>query len=83
MRDKSSTLHDMIILTLLMLALALPFLRLASDGAARMKMHFRTEEMAKPRAFTAETSRSVCTVMAAALTYEEPDGTFTQVKCEE
>jgi hypothetical protein len=83
MRDKASTLHDMIVVTLLMLALALPFLRAASDGAARVRMHFRTEEMAKPRDFTAETSRSVCTVMAAALTYENPDGTFTRVKCED
>jgi hypothetical protein len=49
-----------------------------------MKVHFRTSEMETPRAFSTETSRSVCTVMAAALSYEDPStGEYTHVACSE
>jgi hypothetical protein len=47
-------------------------------------VHFRTGQMTDPRAFTTETSRSVCTVMAAALSYEDPHtGEYTHVACGE
>jgi hypothetical protein len=82
MQAKLSAARDMLVAALLLLFLALPFLPIPGDGVARMRVHFRTSQMADPRAFTTETSRSVCTVMAAALSYEDPHtGEYTQVAC--
>ena len=84
MRLESASLREMAIGFLVLLALLLPMLPLAQDGTARMRVHFRTTEMAKPRAFTAEAPLGVCAAMAAALTYENPDtGEFTRVACGE
>jgi hypothetical protein len=84
MQAKLSTARDLVVAALLLLFLALPFLPIPGDGVARMRVHFRTGEMADPRAFTTETSRSVCTVMAAALSYEDPHtGEYTHVACGE
>ena len=75
-------LRDAITGGLVLTALALPFMRLPGDGAARMWVNFRTDEMQKAKAFSTETSRSVCTVMAAALSYENPaTGAYTRVDC--
>ena len=82
MQANLSTARDMVVAALLLLLLALPFLPIPGDGTAHMRVHFRTGQMAHPRAFTTETSRSVCTVMAAALTYEDPStGEYTRVAC--
>ena len=84
MQAKFSTARDMVVAALLLLILALPFLPIPGDGTARMRVHFRTGQMTDPRAFTTETSRSVCTVMAAALSYEDPQtGEYTHVACGE
>jgi hypothetical protein len=82
MRDKPSTLHDMVAGTLILLALALPFVPTLGDGSARMKVHFRAAEGEAARVFSANTSRRVCSAMAAALSYDNPDtGAFTRVNC--
>jgi hypothetical protein len=79
---QAKTLRDVAAGALVLAALGLPLAHLLGDGMARMQVRFRTTEMAKPRTFTTETSSSVCTVMAAALAYEDPGtGTFTQVDC--
>lgn len=84
MQGKPSTFRDVAAGVLVALALALPFVPLPGDGAARMKVHFRTSQAEPPHAFSTETSRSVCTVMAATLSYENPDnGAFTHVACSE
>jgi hypothetical protein len=84
MQGKGSTARDVAAGIFVAIALAMPFASMLWDGAARMKVHFRTSEMAKPRAFSTETSRSVCTVMAAALSYEDPStGEYTHVACSE
>jgi hypothetical protein len=84
MQAKLSTARDMLVAVLLFFVLALPFLPIPGDGTARMKVHFRTGQMADARAFSTETSRSVCTVMAAALSYEDPHtGEYTHVACGE
>jgi hypothetical protein len=84
MRGQRSIVRDVLGGILITAALAVPLLPLASDGTAQMHVAFRTGDMAKPRAFTTATSRSVCAVMAAALTYENPDtGTYTRVACSE
>jgi hypothetical protein len=84
MQDKRSTLHDIAAGAIVAAALALPFVPLPGDGAARMKVHFRTSDTGKPPSFSTETSQSVCTMLAATLTYEDPkDGAFTHVNCSE
>jgi hypothetical protein len=84
MQDEQSTLRDMAAAITVVAALALPFVPLPGDGAARMKVNFRTVETGKAQSFSTETSQSLCTVMAAALSYESAeDGAFTQVKCSE
>jgi hypothetical protein len=84
MQDKRSTLHDIAAGAIVAAALALPFVPLPGDGAARMKVHFRTSDTGKPQSFSTETSQSVCSMLAATLTYEDPnDGAFTHVNCSE
>lgn len=84
MQDRRWTLHDMVAGLLVVLALALPFVRLPGDSAARMKVHFRSDNSETPRVLSTETSRSLCNVMAAALSYDNPStGAFTEVKCTE
>jgi hypothetical protein len=79
-----STARDLAAGIFVVAVLAMPFASTLWDGAARMKVHFRTSEMEKPRAFSTETSLSVCTVMAAALSYEDPStGEYTHVACSE
>jgi hypothetical protein len=84
MRGDRTVLGELVAAGLVLTALALPFLHVPGDGTARMWVNFRTTEMAKAKAFSTETSRSVCTVMAAALSYENPTtGEFTRVDCRE
>jgi hypothetical protein len=84
MQAKVSTARDMVVAALLLFLLALPFLPIPGDGVARMQVHFRTGQMSDTGAVTTETSRSVCTVMAAALSYEDPHtGEYTHVACGE
>jgi hypothetical protein len=84
MHSKGSTVRDVAAGVFVVTALALPFASSLWDGAARMKVHFRTSEMEKARAFSTDTSRSVCTVMAVALSYEDPStGEYTHVACSE
>lgn len=82
MQDKRSTFRDAAAGLVIAAALALPFVPLPGDGAARMKVSFRTADAGQPRSFSAQTPQSLCTIAAAALSYENPeDGAFTQVKC--
>ena len=84
MQGERSTARDVAAGIFVFSALAMPFLSMLLDGAARMQVHFRTSAMAEPRAFSTETSRSVCTAMAAALSYEDPStGEYTHVACGE
>ncbi|MGO8916505.1 MAG: hypothetical protein ACLQJR_11425 [Stellaceae bacterium] len=82
MQDKRSMLRDMAAGLIVVVALALPFVRLPGDSAARMKVHFRSDNGETPRVLSTKTSASLCAMMAAALSYEDPDtGAFTQVNC--
>ena len=56
MQDKRWTLRDMAAGLLVVLALALPFVRLPGDSAARMKVHFRSDNGETPRVLSTETS---------------------------
>lgn len=82
MQSQHSVARDIAAGFFVVAALAMPFLPTLWDSEARIQVHFRTGEMAKPRAFSTETSSSVCTVMAAALSYENPStGEYTHVAC--
>jgi hypothetical protein len=82
MQGKPSAARDLAAGLLVLTALALPFMPFPGDGAARMKVHFRTDASGKPQLLSTQTSRSVCQVMAAALSYDNPEtGAFTRVKC--
>ena len=84
MQNWRMTMQDTAAGLIVLAALALPFVQFPGDSAARMKVHFRTESGEKPRVLSTQTSRSLCTVMAAALTYQNPDtGAFTEVNCSE
>jgi hypothetical protein len=84
MPGKTSMLRDLIGSGLVIAALSLPLLPVPGDGTARMRVNFRNDGDQKARSFTRETSRSVCSVMAAALTYENPDtGAFARVDCQD
>lgn len=64
------------------LGLALPFLPLPGDGMTRMEVHFRTGEMRRPHSFSADTKRSICQVMSAALAFEDrATGEYTRITC--
>jgi hypothetical protein len=82
MHGKPSVARDLAASLLVVMALALPFMPFPGDGAARMKVHFRAQASDKPQLLSTQTSRSVCRVMAAALSYDNPEtGAFTRVKC--
>jgi hypothetical protein len=81
-RERVSTLGDAAAGLVVAAALALPFLPVPGDVAAHMKVNFRTETGEPSRVLSTETSSSLCAVMAAALSYEDPGtGAFTEVKC--
>jgi hypothetical protein len=82
MLEKWSTARAIALSLPVFLGLALPFLPVPGDGAARMHVHFHTAGMAAPRAFSATTTRSICAVMAAALAFENHEtGAYTRVTC--
>lgn len=84
MQNKHATFRDLAAGIIVTLALALPFLQLPGNGAARMKVHFRSDDGGVARMLSTQTSRRLCTAMAAALSYEDPStGAFTEVNCAE
>ena len=83
MQLKRSTGRDLAISFLVLLALAIPFMRVPGDHMTWIHVRFHTRGMAAPRAFTARTLHSVCTVMAAALAYNDPrTGQYTRISCD-
>jgi hypothetical protein len=82
MRHKESTGRDLAILALLVLALAVPLMPVPGDYMTRVHVRFHAHAMAAPRAFTARTLHSVCTVLAAAVAYDDPrTGHYTRISC--
>jgi hypothetical protein len=82
MAQEPSPLRDATAVLLVLASLALPFLPLPGDGLAQMKVDFRVPGAKKPQLVSTNTSLSVCTAMAAALSYDNPKtGAFTRVSC--
>jgi len=85
MQVQLSTARDVAAAAFILAALALPVLiPLPGSDAARMQVRFRTGEMTTAKDFSTVTSLSACTVMAAALSFEDRDtGEYTRVACAE
>jgi len=65
-----------------LLGLALPLMPIPGDAPAHMEVRFRAAGARATHAFATRTMWSACTVLAAALTYEDPTtGTFTRITC--
>lgn len=74
--------RDLAISLLVLLSLAIPFMSFPGDHLTRMEVRFHASGIQPPRAFTARTLHSVCTVMAAALAYDDPKtGQYTRINC--
>ncbi len=83
MGRRQSTLRDVVGGALVLGALALPVVHTLSDGAARMEVRFRTNDMDNAKGFSAQTSQSACEVLAAALSYENrATGEYTHIACD-
>jgi hypothetical protein len=62
--------------------LAVPFLPLPGEHPTRIAVRFRTADMTRPGSFIVHTSSSICHVLAALLSYEDPTtGEFVQINC--
>jgi len=82
MHRKPSTARDIAAGTFVLAALTLPLVPLPGGNPAQMQVQYRTSEMAKAKDFSTTTSHSACTVMAAALSYENRDtGEYTRIAC--
>jgi hypothetical protein len=65
-----------------LLGLALPLMPLPGDTPAHLEARYRVAGMKAAHAFAATTSWTACTVLAAALVYNDPaTGTFTRITC--
>lgn len=82
MQLKWSTGRDLAISVLVLLSLSIPFMWVPGDHITLMHVRFHTRDMAAPRAFTAHTLHSVCSVMASVLAYNDPrTGQYTRISC--
>jgi hypothetical protein len=69
-------------LLLALLGLALPFIPVPGDHLTRIVVQFRRSEMAEPTRFTADTTTTICQVLAASMAYQNPvQGYYTRIGC--
>ena len=67
---------------IVLLSLALPFVRIPGEHPTRIAVRFQTAEMPRPGGFTVHISSNICYVLRALLSYQEPSsGEFVQVTC--
>jgi hypothetical protein len=67
---------------IVLLGLALPFIRVPGEHPTRIAVRFQTADMPRPGGFTVHISSSICYVMRALLSYQEPtSGEFVQITC--
>ena len=65
-----------------LLGLAVPFLPIPREHSTRIAVRFQTADMPRPNSFTVHTSSHICHVLAALLSYQDPDsGEFMQITC--
>jgi hypothetical protein len=67
---------------IVVLGLALPFLRLPGEHPTRIAVRFQTTDMSRPGGFTVHISSNVCYVLRALLSYQDTSsGEFVQIFC--
>jgi hypothetical protein len=67
---------------IVLLGLALPFVRVPWEHPTRIAVRFQTADMARPSGFTVHISSSICYLMRSVLSYQEPSsGEFVQISC--
>ena len=73
---------NMAVSSVLLAGLALPLMPIPGDGPTRITVVFHNVWMEKQQRFSTQVSRSLCTVVQATLSYEDPEnGDFTRVDC--
>jgi len=74
--------YERVLLTLALIGLAAPLTPIPGDHPARIAVQFRHPGMAAPRRFAAPGDASLCTILAAALSFQDrASGGFTRVDC--
>jgi hypothetical protein len=67
---------------IVLLGLAVPFVRVPGEHSTRIAVRFQTADMPRPGGFTVHISSTICHVLRAILTYQEPtSGEFVQITC--
>ena len=62
--------------------LAIPFMPIPSERPTRIAVRFQTADMPRPSSFIVHTSATICHVLSAFLSYEDPTtGEFVQINC--
>lgn len=62
--------------------LAVPFMPIPGERPTRIAVRFQTADMAQPSSFIVHTSATICHVLSAFLSYEDPTtGEFVQINC--
>jgi hypothetical protein len=67
---------------IVLLGLALPFIRVPGEHSTRIAVRFQTADMPRPGGFTVHISSSICYVLQALLSYQgSSNGEFVQITC--
>jgi hypothetical protein len=67
---------------IVLVGLAVPFIRVPGEHPTRIAVRFQTADMSRPGGFTVHISSSICYVMRALLSHQEPaSGAFVQIAC--
>jgi hypothetical protein len=67
---------------IVLLGLALPFVRVPGEHPTRIAVRFQTADMPRPSGFTVHISSGICYLMRSVLSFQEPSsGEFVQISC--
>ena len=81
LRAKQNDRRDAALLLVALLGLAAPFMPIPGDRPTRIAVAFQNTGMDEPARFTAHTTDNICHVLAAVLTFEDPNGGYTRIDC--
>lgn len=74
--------RDAALSLLILLGLAAPFMPLTDDHLTPMAVYVQDPDGAVARSFTTRTTTTICRVVAAAMSYDDPaDGSYRRIDC--
>ncbi len=74
--------RDLAFAVVVLLGLALPFIPVPGDRMTRIAVRFQTTGMNAPGNFTTRTTRSICSILSAVMSYEDREaGEYLKVDC--